>query len=81
LEITLPAARIVKTIAALLIGIFLSVPHGALAQSSDEASELNKRAIELDNAGRYSDAEPLYKRALAIRGKHLVLITPMSRNR
>lgn len=36
-----------------------------------EASDLNKRAIELDNAGRYSDAEPLYKRALAIREKAL----------
>jgi tetratricopeptide (TPR) repeat protein len=32
---------------------------------------LHKHAIELYNAGRYSDAEPLYKRALAIHEKAL----------
>ena len=37
------------------------------AQWLFEASELNKRAIEFDNAGRYSDAEPLYKQSLAMR--------------
>jgi tetratricopeptide (TPR) repeat protein len=47
-------------------------PPAALpAQRLFEASALNKRAIELDNAGRYSDAEPLYKSALAMREKTL----------
>jgi tetratricopeptide (TPR) repeat protein len=36
-----------------------------------EASDLNRRAIELDNAGRYADAEPLYKLSLVIREKAL----------
>jgi tetratricopeptide (TPR) repeat protein len=37
------------------------------AQWLFEASDLNKRAIEFDNAGRYSDAEPLYTQSLAMR--------------
>ena len=41
------------------------------AQGLFEASDLNKCAIELDNAGRYSDAEPLYKRELEISEKAL----------
>jgi tetratricopeptide (TPR) repeat protein len=49
----------------------MSVPHAALAQGLDEANELNKRAIEFENAGRHSDAEPLYKQSLAIREKVL----------
>ena len=45
-----------------------------------EASDLNERAIKLGNAGRYSEAEPLYKRSLAIRESALVLIIPMLPN-
>ena len=71
LEIGMPAVKTVKIIAALLIGFFLSVPHAALAQGLFEASDLNERAIKLGNAGRYSEAEPLYKQSLAIREKVL----------
>ena len=67
----MPAVKTVKIIAALLIGFFLSVPHAALAQGLFEASDLNERAIKLGNAGRYSEAEPLYKQSLAIREKVL----------
>jgi CHAT domain-containing protein/Tfp pilus assembly protein PilF len=69
-----PAVKSVKVIAALLIGFFLLMPHAALAQGFFElfeARDLNKHAIELYNAGRYSDAEPLYKRVLAIHEKAL----------
>ena len=69
LEIPVPAVKIV--IAALLIGFFLLVQHSALAQSAKEASQLNSRAIELSDGARYSEAEPLFKRALAIREKAL----------
>ena len=40
-----------------------------LAQQTDEATELNKKVIELYNAGRYSDAIPIAQRALALREK------------
>jgi len=42
-----------------------------LAQQADEATELNKKVIELYNAGRYSDAIPIAQRSLAIREKAL----------
>jgi CHAT domain-containing protein/Tfp pilus assembly protein PilF len=61
----------VQIVAALLIGFFLPVQHSSLAQSAKDASRLNSRATELLNGGRYSEAEPLYKRALAIREKVL----------
>jgi Tetratricopeptide repeat len=48
-----------------------SPPAAWPEQGLFEASELNKRAIELDNAGRYSEAEPLYKQSLTIREKVL----------
>ena len=41
------------------------------SQGLFEASDLNARAIELGNAGRYSEAEPLYEQSLAIREKVL----------
>jgi tetratricopeptide (TPR) repeat protein len=41
------------------------------AQQPDEASELNKKLIELYNAGRYADAVPLGQQLLAIREKAL----------
>ena len=36
------------------------------AQQTDEANELNKKVIELYNAGRYADAIPIAQRVLAI---------------
>ena len=53
--------------ATLLFGNFSIVP----AQETDEASELNKKVIELYSAGRYSDAIPIAQRILAIREKAL----------
>src|SRR6202048_5261770 len=41
------------------------------AQQADEASELNKKVIELTNAGRYADAIPIAQQVLAIREKAL----------
>ena len=67
----MPTVRILQVIAVLLLGILLSVQHPALAQSTNEAVQLNKRAVQLYSTGRYSDAEPLYKRALAIYEKSL----------
>jgi hypothetical protein len=64
LEIAMPAVKTVKIIGALLIGFFLSVQHSASAQTAKEASQLNSRAIELFNGGRYSEAEPIFKRVI-----------------
>jgi CHAT domain-containing protein len=43
----------------------------AVAQPRDEARELNKKVIELYNAGRYADAIPIAQRALALLEKAL----------
>jgi hypothetical protein len=42
LEIAMRAMRIFKILAVLLIGLFLSMPHTALAQRLDEANDLNR---------------------------------------
>jgi tetratricopeptide (TPR) repeat protein len=59
-------------ITAALAGVLLagaaSIP---LAQQADVASELNKKLIELYNAGRYADAVPIAQRILAIQEKAL----------
>jgi tetratricopeptide (TPR) repeat protein len=67
----MPLARATKIIAALLIGLFLSVPHAALAQGPDEAATLTQQIIQLYKQGRYSEAIPLAQRALTIREKAL----------
>src|SRR5262249_13121382 len=41
------------------------------AQRADEASELDKKILELYNAGRYADAIPIAQQVLAIREKAL----------
>ena len=53
--------------ATLLCGDFSLV----LAQQADEATELNKKVVELYNAGRYSDAIPIAQRVLALRERAL----------
>ena len=63
--------RAVNIIALLLAGVFLSVPHAAMAQGRDEAGALNQQIIQLYNQGRYSDAIPLARRLLAINEKSL----------
>ena len=45
------------------------------------ATSLNNLAALYRAQGRYADAEPLYKRSLAIVRKRSVPIIPMSRNR
>ena len=67
----MPLARATKIIAALLIGLFLSVPHAALAQEPNEAATLTQQIIQLYKQGRYSEAIPLAQRALTIREKAL----------
>jgi tetratricopeptide (TPR) repeat protein len=60
------------SIAAALAGVLVAGPGSTLlAQQVDEASELNKRVIELYNAGRYADAIPIAQQLLAIREKAL----------
>jgi tetratricopeptide (TPR) repeat protein len=67
----MPSGITIKIIAASLIGFFLFIPHPTSAQGLFEASDLNERAIQLGNAGRYFEAELLYKQSLAIREKVL----------
>ena len=62
----------------LTVGVTLASgqTHLAVAQSpgpseSDEASRLNDQVVELYQAGRYAEAEPLAQRALAIRERVL----------
>jgi hypothetical protein len=48
------AMKTVKMIAALLIGLFLSVPHATLAQEPNEAATLTQQVIQLYKQGQYS---------------------------
>jgi tetratricopeptide (TPR) repeat protein len=66
----MPVVRTVKSIAAVLFGFYLSLPHAALAQV-DEAAALNQQVLQLYSQGRYSEAIPLAQRALTIREKAL----------
>jgi CHAT domain-containing protein len=61
----------IGALAALAVTFFLGTLSLASAQRPDEASELNKKVIELYNSGRYSEAIPLAERVLAIREKAL----------
>ena len=44
----------------------LVTPAPLMAQSLNEGARLNQRALKLKEQGRYAEAEPLFKRALAI---------------
>lgn len=46
-------------------------PFAASAQTLEDANKLATRAVELHQQGKEAEAEPLYKRALAIREKAL----------
>jgi hypothetical protein len=61
----LKAGRIIACAAIIFAGSISLV----FAQQADEANELNKRIVELYNAGRYSDAIPIAQQVLAIREK------------
>src|SRR3989338_6000626 len=56
-----------------LITVLILAPSVVRAQSSllDEALRLNQQAFALYQAGKYSQAEPLYRRSLEIREKVL----------
>jgi hypothetical protein len=57
-------------ILATMLAMNTSVLLPSLAQKN-EAVTLSRKANELEGVGKYPDAEPLYKRALAIREKAL----------
>src|SRR5262249_49184513 len=60
------------SIAAALAGVlFVGTSSIPLAQQTDDVNELNKRALELYRAGRYSDAIQIAQLLLAIREKAL----------
>jgi len=61
--------RISHLIVVLLASFIL--PHLAFGQSLEEAKRLNSQVIQLYQQGRYQEAIPLAKRALAIREKAL----------
>src|SRR5207253_6971521 len=50
---------------------FFGNPAIVSAQQTDEVNELNKKVIELYNAGRYAEAVPVAQQVLAIREKAL----------
>jgi tetratricopeptide (TPR) repeat protein len=55
--------------ATVVSGVVL--PTVSVAQGVDEANRLNEQALQFYQQGRYADAEPLYKRSLAIYEKAL----------
>ena len=63
-----PARRIILFLAAMLmVSTFVAAP--AIAQKEDEAVALETKVGELYQAGKFSEAIPLARRALAIREK------------
>ena len=66
--------RFLVSVLAISIGVLLVEPFSSLdiafAQSVDEGARLNQQAVQLHQQGRYAEAEPLFKRALAIRRKN-----------
>jgi len=58
------------SISALVVEPFSNL-DGACAQSLEEALRLNEKAFRLVDQGRYAEAEPLFRRSLAIRKKKL----------
>src|SRR5262249_11372141 len=61
----------VGTFAALLTILLFGNASLAAAQQVDEASDLNKKILELCTAARFADAIPLPQKVLAIREKAL----------
>jgi len=61
--------RRVAVIRALLVALALWTPAIAADDPIAEATALNREALALYQDHRYAEAEPLFKRALAIREK------------
>jgi CHAT domain-containing protein/Flp pilus assembly protein TadD len=59
------------TVVTFAVTFLFGSPAIVSAQQTDEASELNKKVIELYNAGRYADAIPIAQQVLAIWEKAL----------
>jgi CHAT domain-containing protein/tetratricopeptide (TPR) repeat protein len=66
-QTTMFAAAVFAVVASAVV----TVPAASFAQGVDEASKLDDQADALYEKGRYAEAEPLYKRSLAIREKAL----------
>src|SRR3984893_8260093 len=64
---TIFAAAVLAAVASAVV----MLPTGSFAQGVEEASKLDDQADALYEKGRYAEAEPLYKRSLAIREKAL----------
>ena len=72
---TVSKFRILFSTLAISVALLVVEPSSHLdaasAQNLEQALRLNQKAIQLYNQGRYAEAEPLYKRSLAIREKAL----------
>src|SRR5262245_138444 len=72
---TMSRCRSLSSALAIFISMLIAEPFlnsdRAFGQSLEEAARLNQEAIQLFDQGRYADAEPLYKRSLAIQEKTL----------
>lgn len=66
---------IVCTLVSALLVAVASVSSG---QNLNEADALNRKSVELYNAGKYEEAIPIAQRSLAISEKASVVIIPMS---
>ena len=62
--------RMITQITIIIIFVF-TLPLYTPAGELENANALNRQAGGLYNAGKYVDAEPLFRRALAIREKAL----------
>jgi len=54
-----------------IVAAVVVMPNAALSQSLEEAVRLSQQAEQLEQQGRHTEAEPLYKRTLAIMEKGL----------
>ena len=62
--------RLIIVLALLISCVLLFLgPSLASAQTMQDAVRLNEKATNLQNQGHYADAEPLFKKALAIAEK------------
>ena len=77
----MPAVKTVAIIAALLIGLFLSVPHAALAQGLFEANDLNDVRLSLATPVDIPKLNHCTSSRLRSARKRLVLIIPKLRRR
>jgi tetratricopeptide (TPR) repeat protein len=73
----------IGVVSALIGGMLVATASVSSGQTLNDADALNKKVIELYNAGKYADAIPLAQRLLAIRekafgGDHPDLASPLN---